>query len=166
MGHKKDTTREKPNLMSGFGILEIVVAITVIGTALFAIMTVARTSLELNRRVLLSTKGGFLLEESSEGIRMIRDSNWSDVSGLTVDTPYHLVFENNKWMATTTETMIDDIFSRTVTASSVYRDDNYRISDSGTLDPDTRKFTVNVSWWNGVATTTRTMVFYLANIFN
>lgn len=154
----------QPN--SGFGIIEIVVAVAVISTAIFAIMVVANTSLELNRRILNSTRAGFLLEEASEGVRMIRDTNWTNISSMSVGTSYHLIFANNKWQSTTTASMIDNIFDRTFSVSDVYRDGNYDIAGSGTLDPNTKKFTVNVAWWSGTATTTKSLIFYLTNFFN
>lgn len=149
---------------TGFGVLEIVIAITIISSALFAITTVARTSLELNRREILSTRAGFLLEEGSEGIRMMRDSNWSNISGLPSGVPFRLVFEGGSWLSTTSKTMIDGIFDRAVVVDLVYRDGADRISSSGILDADTKKFTVEISWWNSLATTTRDLVFYLSNI--
>lgn len=154
----------RPN--RGFGVIEIVVSITVISLSLFATMTVARTSLELNRRVFLSTQGGFLLEEGSEGLRMLRDISWSNVSSMATSTPYYLNFSTstNAWSATTTSSMIDGFFKRTIVPSGVYRDSNDDIAGSGTLDPGTKKFTINVSWWNGVATTTRSLVLYLTNL--
>lgn len=151
---------------NGFGIIEVVVATAVISSALFAMMIVANTSLGLNRRILDSTRAGFLLEEASEGLRMMRDSNWTNISNMTTGTTYRLAFSNNSWRATSTNNLIDNIFDRTVVVSNVYRDNNEDIAVSGTLDSDTKKFTVSVSWWNGAATTTKNLVFYLTNLFN
>lgn len=155
-----------PATHRGAGVFEIVIAIAVISSAFFAIMTSARASLELNRREILSTRAGFLLEEASEGARMLRDSNWSNVSNLSLGVPYRIVFENGAWSAVVSQNMIDGIFDRALTADSVYRDGADRISSSGILDADTKKFTVNVSWRNGSATTTRSLVFYLTNIID
>lgn len=156
----------KPKIDGGFGLIEIVIAAAVIATALYAVMTVARTSLELNRRVLFSTRAGFLLEEGSEGIRMLRDANWANLSGLTVGTSYYLVFSDHAWQSTTSPSVIDGIFTRTFKLGNVYRDGNDDIAQSGTLDPSTKQITENVSWWNGNATSTRELFFYLTDLFS
>ena len=155
-----------PNLTAGFGILEIVVAVFIISAALFSIMTVARLSLELNSKALWSAQAGFLLEEGSEGIRMLRDGDWTNISALSSETPYALVFENDSWESTTTLSLIDGMFYRTFRVNEVYRDSNDDIASSGTLDPGTKKFLLDVSWWNGRSTTTKNITFYLADIFS
>ncbi len=150
----------------GFGVIEIVIAVGVIFVALFSIMTVARISHELNRRVLYVTQAGFLLEEGSEGVRAMRDIDWNSISSLSNDTAYSLEFSDNMWRATTTRSLIEGIFDRTIISSAVYRDSSDDIAPSGVVDAGTRKVVINVSWWNGVATSSKNLTLYLTDMFN
>ena len=156
--------REK-SFSRGFGIIEIVFAVAIITLALFSIIGVASSALVLNRRALSATEASFLIEESIEGLRFMRDKSWSSVSALSPGTSYYLNFSTTTGYGATTDKSMIGIFERTVTVENVYRDGNDDIVPSGTLDPGTLKFTVTVSWWNGAATSSRSTAFYLANIF-
>ena len=129
----------------------------------------ANSAVSFNGRVFLSTQAGFLLEEGSEGLRMTRDSNWSNISTISTGAAYYLYFSTstpNSWKATTTKSLIGGVFDRTFSVNDVYRDGDDRISPSGTLDPNTKKIDMTVSWWNGKATSTKAVIFYLTNLFN
>lgn len=155
----------KLKTIRGFGIIEIVIAVFVITTALFSIMLVSKLSLEINRHNLYSTQAGFLLEEGSEGLRMMRDSSWSKITALATSTPYYIIFSKNSWSATTTATTTDGVFYRTVKTAGVYRDSNDDIAGSGTYDIGTKKLSLSVSWWNGTATSSQAMDMYLTDLF-
>src|SRR3989344_5170826 len=48
----------------------------------------------------------------------------------------------------------------------VYRHGGEDITESGTLDPDTKKVTVSVSWRAQSGTSTRSLSIYMTNMFN
>ena len=59
------------------------------------------------------------------------------------------------------------IFSRTIVASSAKRDNTTEdISSAGTDDAGTKLITVTVSWLEGGATITKTLQFYIMDIFS
>lgn len=118
---------------------------------------------------LKSAKGAYLAQEGIEAVKIIRDTNWSTISTLSDNTNYYLYFDtasstNNTWKATSTISFIDSIFLRTFKLNAVYRDSDGRIQTSGTLDTNTKKISVSVSWQSKNSTTTKTLSTYITNI--
>lgn len=160
MFHKK-TKNQK-----GFGLLEIIVGLSLISGSFFALFLVSQMSLKIVEENLNTAKASFLAEEGFEAIRILRDSSWNiNISSLTVGNSYYFEFNGVTWLSTTTNAYIDGIFERKFVLSSVYRNANGDIADSGTLDTGARKVTVSVSWSTKNGTTTRSISSYLFNIF-
>ena len=152
------------DFLRGFGLVEIVLAIGIITMSLYAVSGVARSSLELNRRVLEGLQAQFLAEESAEALRFLRNKNWTEITSLTVDIPYFMSFATTTWPLSTATTSING-FYRTIVVSNVNRDTNDRITLSGgTLDQGTKKIIITVSWWGGIATTSRSVTLYLTDL--
>ena len=64
--------------------------------------------------------------------------------------------------------MIDVRYARTVVFTTVYRDSNNRIAATGTLDPNTRGFTVAVAWPDdntALSTTMKQISSYITNLY-
>jgi Tfp pilus assembly protein PilV len=148
---------------SGFGLIEIVVGVSLLSVFLVGVGSVAQRSLVTSRLSLQETKANFLLEEGSEVMRFFRDTAWVNISGLSTTTTYYLSY-GSVWATTTTANTVDGIFTRTVTVADVKRDANDDIASSGTYDAGTKKITITLSWPNGLATSTKSAQFYLANI--
>jgi len=111
-----------------------------------------------------SIQVAFLLEEGMETVKIIRDSSWNNINNLTTGNTYFLEFLNHDWIATSTNTYIDGKFERSFVIENVYRDINDDIIVSGgTLDINTKKTTVSVSWHNGKSTSTKSISAYLTN---
>ena len=109
-----------------------------------------------------------LLEEGAEAVKTIRDNDWTTISNLTVGTTYYLSYSSvtNLWSLTTTPSTIG-IFTRTVVISAVNRDSNDDIvSSGGTLDVKTKKVTITTSFNSQSGTISKTLVFYISDIFN
>jgi Tfp pilus assembly protein PilV len=132
---------------SGFMIIEVLVAVSIMTASILAAMAVAQKSVYVSRQTLHTVQAAFLLEEGAENARIARDNAWSNVATLN-----------------TSEQI--GIFTRTVVASGVNRDSTTSdISASGTDDPNTKLITVTVSWPEGGSTVTKTLQFYIMNIF-
>ena len=128
--------------------VEILVAISIITVSILAAMTVAQKSIYVSRQALHTTQAAFLLEEGAENARIARDNAWSNVSAI-----------NTSEQA--------GIFTRTVAAVSVNRDNTTKdISVTGADDPGTKLITVTVSWPEGGVTVTKTLQFYITDIFS
>lgn len=138
---------------NGLGLVEIVVGTAIISLSLVGLVTAfnvfIRTGLSNTNKI----QATYIMEEGLEAIRYLRDSGYSsNISTLTSGTPYYLLFDGSDWSATTTATLIDSRFDRTITIADVYRhdsDDDIIAStspDSKTLDSNTIQATVTVSW--------------------
>lgn len=145
-------------------IVEVLVAASIITVSILATMAVAQKSVYLSRQAFHTTQASFLLEEGAEAVRIIRDSGWSNISSLIVGTNYYLTFLAGN--STTPSTV--GIFTRTIVFANVNRDNNTKdiVSSGGTLDDQTKLVTVTVSWPEGGVTITKTLQFYIMNIFS
>ena len=98
-------------------------------------------------------------------MRIVRDNDWDNISGLTNGTNYYPTFSGGTWTLSVTPNTVG-IFTRIVTISSVNRDNATKdIASVGTDDPNTKLFTVTVSWPEGAKTVTKNLKFYISNIF-
>ncbi len=151
----------------GFSLVEVLVGAAIIVSSLVGLLTIFGNLAQLNVKNIQAAQAAFLLEQGAEVARYWRDQNWSNISGLTAATNYRAVYASNRWSTSTTPTLIDGLFDRTIVATNVNRDSNQDIVTSGgTLDSETRLITVTVAWRQDAATTTKTLSLYLSNIFN
>jgi len=151
--------------IKGFALIEVIVGVSILAFCLLGIISVGQGFLRLSFQSFQVAQANFLLEEGAEVARAFRDTSWTNISGLnTSGTKYYLNYSGGKWATTTTPIVIDNVFYRYITASSVYRDGNDDIKPSGTLDDGTRKITVTATWKTSMGTTTRTVMEYLTNI--
>jgi len=156
---------------TGFGLLEIVIAASIISAVIFSLSFVFLISQKLETTSSNKIRANFLAEEGLEASRFLRDKSWStNLAALSAGTNYYLAF------ATTTSTWsigaagpdkVDNLFYRKVTTENVSRDSNDNIvSSGGTNDPDTKKINMEVAWRERGATTTVTISTYLSDIFD
>ena len=145
--------------------LEVLVVAFIITVSILAALAVVQKSIYLARQSLHQSQASFLLEEGAEAVRITRDNAWSGVSALALSTDYYLSFSGGTWVLSTSSSQVD-IFTRKIVFSSAYRDGNQDLASSGTLDPQTRLVSVSVSWTEGGVTLSKTLQFYLADVFS
>ncbi|HEY4483037.1 MAG TPA: prepilin-type N-terminal cleavage/methylation domain-containing protein [Candidatus Paceibacterota bacterium] len=155
----------------GFGLIEILVGLSILSLSFFSLLLVGRNVSRLSASTTRSLQADFLLEEGLEALRSIRDRGWTaNIANLSLSsTSYYLDFSttSSRWTSTTTAGVIDETFWRTFVVSSVSRDASDDITLSGgTVDPNTKKFTVILAWKGVSATTTSSISTYLTNYFN
>jgi Tfp pilus assembly protein PilV len=157
----------------GVSIVEVLIASAIIMTSVVSIMGVYGGLTSIAIRNTAKVQAGMLLDEGAESLRFMRDVSWnSNIAPLVNATTYTLYWDygvsNYGWKATTTRSMIDDQFDRTFVLSAVSRDvTSYDIVNTGgTLDAGTRKATISVSWFDGVATSSKSIIMYLYNTYN
>lgn len=152
----------------GFSILEMVIAAAILSMSLLGISSFYQNALRVSRTTTAFVQTNYLLEESVEAVKLMRDKSWnSNIAKLTPGVPYHLVYSSGLWATTTTTTLIDGIFDRMFILENVNRDGNDDITISGgTLDVGTKKLTVSVAWGGSMGTTTKSLSTYIANIFS
>jgi len=161
----------------GFSIVEVIIATAIISVTIFALMSTAQKGIELSNQALRQSQANTLLEEGAEAVKSIRDADWVTIADLTLDTDYYLFFNitTNIWSLNLSSITpsgsipiypIDSIFTRTVLVSSVDRDANDDIIELGTLDLKTKKINITVSWIASGGLKSKSLSFYLADIFN
>lgn len=155
----------KKKSKSGFAMVEIIVAVAIIAASFIFILSVAQRSIVIARDALHQTEASFLLEEGAEATRIVRDTAWFGISSLSAGTTYYPTFSSNTWTLSTTPNTVDG-FTRTVVLSTVYRDGNANIAVSGAQDTGTRLVTVNVSWNEAGIVLSKSIQFYIADIFS
>ncbi|MEK7642332.1 MAG: hypothetical protein AAB392_00850 [Patescibacteria group bacterium] len=150
----------------GFGMAEAVIAVSILSSFIIVVagVNILYLNLSLGNKQPLSSS--IMLEEAIEAVRFMRDGSWKDnILPLSVGTPYYLNYSSG-WNLSTTPVQ-NGIFTRTVTFGEVERDVNGAIVASlGTVDPDTRLVTVNVSWQGKSGATSRNMKTYITNLFS
>jgi len=148
--------------------VEVLVAISIMTASILAAMLVTQKSVYVSRESFHATQAAFILEEGAEVVRILRDNAWSNISSLTANTNYYLKFSGGTW--TTSSVAGDgvvDIFTRKVSIANVNRDNSTKdIASVGTDDPNTKLVTITVSWLEAGTTITKTLKFYIINIFS
>jgi len=156
---------KKQSLKKGFMMLEVLVISAIIVASVVASLVVAQKSIYLSRQSFHQAQAAFLLDEGAEATRILRDNAWSSVSNLTSSTDYYLSFSGGTWVFSTTPSNVG-IFTRKIVFSSAFRDGSQNLVSSGTSDNQTRLITVTVSWSDGGDTFTKTLQFYLTDLFS
>jgi len=150
------------------GIVEVIIIIAVVSIALLALHELVAFNFDITSQGILYIKASLLAQEGTEVLRILKNQSWSSaIAPLTPGASYYPVFSNNLWsLQITPLAPIDGVFTRWVTIENVFRDANNDISSSGTLDPNTKKITVTLSWQ--VKNQARTIVIptYLTNLLN
>ena len=156
---------KKHNRKNGFMMVEIIVAISIIVISILAMMSVTQKTIFVSRQSLHATQASFLLEEGAEVVRILRDNSWDNISGLVSEIDYYPVFSST-WDLSSVPTTVG-IFTRTINIANVNRNiTTADISAEGTEDADTKFITVVVSWNEGGQLITKTLSFYIMNIFS
>lgn len=159
--------------------VEMMIAVSIISILVLVVMSVASKSITVSRQALHVSQANFLLEEGAEVVRIFRDNNsWSSgtnftnmfynfavryipssISSWTTSLPY-MSFGN-----------LVGIFTRTVRADPVSRDNitNDIVANgasNSSVDSGTKLMTITVSWPEGEITVTKTLKFYIMDIFS
>ncbi len=149
----------------GFGVVELIVVIFIIATALVSLMGLYNIFMKTREQTAKYIQATSLAQEEIEAARNIRDDSWSNISSLSVETAYHLIETGSplKWSLSAGQEAING-FSRQVVLSKVYRDANDNIVTSGgTEDTGSRKITATVSWTKAGQSYSINLFAYLTN---
>lgn len=155
---------------NGVVLIEVIICTSILALVIMATASSIVLFLKAQTNHTERLQAAYLLEEAAEAVRYMRAVGWaSEISSLAVTTPYYLSFIiGSGWEATTSPTLIDGVFKRTVTFSEVYRrdsdDDIVALTYGGakTLDPNTRLITFSILW----GSTSTTTISYTEGIIN
>lgn len=83
-----------------------------------------------------------LLAEEEEAMRSVREKGWANIA---TNGTYHATLSGSIWsLSSGSETV--NRYTRQVTISDAYRNQNGDLAGSGTVDPSTKKLVYTVSW--------------------
>jgi Tfp pilus assembly protein PilV len=160
------------NKNKGSLMVEIVIATTIITIFVLVALNVTQKALAVSRQAVHSSQAAFLLEEGGESVKIFRDNNsWTNFSTLfNTSSTYCLSDTISSWtsaLSTTSSCAKIGIFTRIVNVANVNRDgiSGDIVSSGGTLDSGTKLITITVSWKESGNTITKTLQFYINNIF-
>ncbi len=173
----KMINKNKKNL--GFTLIEVLVACSIISLSMFALMQTAENGIRLSNEALNKSQASLLLEEGAESVKSIRNNSWVTIANLSLNTPYHLFFNTTTkvWVLDTSTTNlsesipsypIDGVFNRTVTFYAIGRDATSGdiVVEGGNADLGTKKVTITVTWNSKKVVNSKSLSFYISNIFN
>jgi len=133
-------------------LIEVLVSITVIVTALVFLLGMVVFSLRVHKLTEKNNIANSLAQEMIEAVRNFRDSTDWNVNGLGTLTAGALYYPRKstdtppKWILDSGQETVND-FVRKVVFSNVNRDAIGNIVEiGGTNDPDTKKVTATVVW--------------------
>ncbi|HAS81079.1 MAG: hypothetical protein UR25_C0005G0006 [Candidatus Nomurabacteria bacterium GW2011_GWE1_32_28] len=153
-------------ISGGFMMVEVIVAISIIVVSVLAAMSVTQKSIFVSRQALHVKEASFLLEEGAESMRIIRDNSWNNISTLNIGTDYYFTFSGGTWTLSNIPSTTG-IFVRKVNISNVNRNvSTDDIESLGIDDPGTKLITITVSWIDGGETLSKTLSFYIMDIFS
>jgi type II secretory pathway pseudopilin PulG len=157
--------RFKTHTTKGITAIEVVIGVSIAALVLtFATHSLVRF-INTGRSVTEKTQALYLAEEGLELIRFVRDSAWSNISGLPLNSARHLSITSGAITITTTPEYIET-FRRSFTVQNVYRnnsDDIVASTTSGAVADDKAKY-VTVSIDFGTPTTTVSLTTILTEL--
>ena len=149
----------------GFSVIELLLTVFFIATAITALVAVAGFSLSLSIFAEKTIQADALAKSLLEITRSFRDGTIWATNGLgAVNAGANYYFQKTQeWVLTAGQETING-FERKVVFSDVYRDANDDIVASGGIfDPDTKKATVIVSWQERARTHQVSLEAYFTN---
>lgn len=99
-----------------------------------------------------------LLKETEEAVKNVRNNSWNAFSGLSPGSSYHTQIANSKWELVS-GTQTTNGFTQNVIISNVYRDSNGAITQSGILDPSTKKVDIKITWGQPYSSTLNSSLY-------
>ncbi len=152
----------------GFGLIEIVVASSIIAVVVTGIAGALQMYIKLANTNGRYAQAALLTEEGSEAMRILRDTSWSTkIAPLSLNTTYYLYWTGSQYAATTTLTAVQNSFVRTVSFAAVNRDTSDNISTTtGTLDANTRKVTIAVAMASSTSNILMRTDFLIHNVYS
>lgn len=162
--------------LNAFTVIEVLVAVSVITTALAAFVALGAFSLGVSTRMRETAEALALAEEALEEVRNFRDNvSWNNddlgnqydgLGVLAIGLAYHPALSGDTparvMLAAGAET--SGRFTRQVVFDAVRRDgSNNIVASGGTVDAGTKQATARVSWPSGSGTREVELVTYVMN---
>ena len=148
-------------MKKAFSLVEILLAMVLFTIFSTSIVYLSVDTLQRDSKIEISNDSLLYAREGLEVVRNIRDRDYLAL----VNGEYGLNFEDDVWSLTDSPPeIINDFYSRTITIKDAYRDAEGNIAETGTVDPEMKKITAEVTWmWQEVVSKSSSLTTYLAN---
>ena len=145
-------TYSNVKMRKGFSVIEILVVIFILAVAFVSLLGLLTFSIRLSTLMKEEAFARNIAQETLEAVRSFRDgTTWGTdgLGSLTTGAALHPEKTGGvppAWVLLPGEEIVEGFF-RKVVLEDVFRDSSDDIVETGgTLDPDTKKATVTVSW--------------------
>jgi len=128
----------------GLSLIEILITSSVLITVVTGMVGALQLYMRLAAGDRDKAQAASLTQEASEALQLMRDIDWTDIEALQEDTAYQLYWSGSVYTATTTDILLNDKYVRTFTLSTLYRDGNDNVAESGTEDENGRRVLIEV----------------------
>jgi len=138
----------KNSFIKGFSVVEIIVASAIIATSVVGIVGAIQVYLKIVYQNARETQAVLLLDETAEALQYLRDESFdTNIANTLTNTSYTVFWNGTGYeLATSTITLPYDM-TRTVQFADVRRDGSDQIVTSGgSIDVETKKATITISW--------------------
>ena len=134
---------QKRTVAKGFSLIELLFAGALFVVFAWGVVDVLLSSLEADR---FGTETTIATEYATEGIEAVRSLTAKNFDTLEAMNETGIVSNNNEWEFSGTENMLEK-YKRVITITEVKRNGDGAIAeDGGSVDSDSWKVTVTVSW--------------------
>jgi type II secretory pathway pseudopilin PulG len=168
--------RQNFNNNKGISIVELLVAAAIVGAVIASLITFGSFSVRTASLAKQTTQASFLAQDAMEALKNYRDNTgwntndpedqYDGLGVLLTGVPFHPNLSGDvsaRWQMLSGQETIG-IFQRSVMFEGVFRDGADNIVESGgTLDSQTKKATVMISWMERGNNREFKLVSYLAN---
>jgi len=156
---KKSRTKE-----AGYSLIELLVAIGLFSVLISVLFSGFIASRDGQPQQEQRFQAAVLVQEGLEAVRVVREASWQSFAQNGV---FHPETYQGSWRLVAGQEILDG-FTRSITISDVFRDNNGNIAGPETNpDPSTKKIDIAVSWDDPLTTTLERSIYltrYLENL--
>ena len=156
---------------NGFAIVEALISVGIAASLVVTFTTFISKNIKVNYANTKEVKANFYLQELIEVARDLEQSDWSEITAPLCASPNicHTASSLGAWQFLAgAENLENKSYSRSVTIEDVYRSVSTfpnTIVDStipgAVLDPNTKKITATISWYDGFQNRSSTLETYV-----
>jgi Tfp pilus assembly protein PilV len=157
----------KNSFIKGISIVEIVIAAGIIAVSVVGIVGAIQIYLKVVYQNTRETQAVLLLDETAETLQYFRDKDFEEnIANKNIGESYTIFWNGTGYEFATSTITLPYNMTRTVVFESVRRDSSDQlVSSGGSIDTDTKKAVITISWPYKEETKTLTSELLLHNIY-
>lgn len=138
----------KNSFIKGISIVEIVIASGIIAVSIVGIVGAIQIYLKIVYENTREAQAVLLLDETAEAIQYLRDVSFeTNIKNIPIDSSRTIYWNGSGYQLATSTISLPYGMTRTIIFKEIRRDGSDQIvTNGGSLDEDTRKAVITVSW--------------------